>query len=68
MSFHTSYAENLKAEKSQVSPLEELLIAFITNPTVSLWGDVNKIKSMSWFDKKTQLEKQINQSKPPVSA
>ena len=63
MSFHTSYAENLKAEKSQVSPLEELLIAFITNPTVSLWGDVNKIKSMSWFDKKTQLEKQINQSK-----
>lgn len=68
MSFHTSYAENLKAVKSQVSPLEEILIAFITNPTVSLWGDVNKIKSMSWFDKKSQLEKQINQPKDNIKA
>lgn len=47
MSFHTGHAENLKTEKSQVSPLEELLIAFTTNPTVSLWNDVNQIKSIS---------------------
>lgn len=40
-----------ESKKSEISPLEELLIAFITTPDASLWKKVDDIKSIEWFDK-----------------